>query len=361
MVYPFLPVFARSLGVEAASLAVALSVRSFLGVFGPFLATVADTHDRKTGILLGLGLFTAGSGVVGIWPTFWAFILGTSLVVLGNGVFIPSVNAYLGDRIAYEKRGRVIAILELNWALSFIIGIPIVRYLIENYYWTSSFIFLGIIGGLFFVVFTVIIPANRISKSGENNLWKNFGYLARSWPAMAGLLVGIFSTTANETVNLIFGLWIEDLFGINFAALTIASIVIGVTELGGEIFTGVFLDAVGKRKMIWFFLGINSLVALLLPLTSKSLGWTMTGLGLFYFSYEILMIASLTLMSEVLPEARATILAATLAGFSLGRMLGSLIAPGLFAISFWATCLAAIVLNLFAAGFLIPVKIEKER
>jgi predicted MFS family arabinose efflux permease len=81
MVYPFLPVFAKEMGVATASLAMAFSVRSFLGVFGPFLATIADTHDRKTGILLGLGLFTAGSGLVGIFPNFWGFIAGTSLVL----------------------------------------------------------------------------------------------------------------------------------------------------------------------------------------------------------------------------------------------------------------------------------------
>ncbi len=105
MVYPFLTVFARGVGVEPATLAMAFSIRSFLGVFGPFLATVSDTHDRKTGILLGVGLFTAGSGVVWVWPSFWGFIVGTSLVLLGNVVFIPSISAYLGDRIPYEKRG----------------------------------------------------------------------------------------------------------------------------------------------------------------------------------------------------------------------------------------------------------------
>lgn len=361
MVYPFLPVFARGLGVEATALAMALSIRSLLGVLGPLFAMVADTHDRKTGILLGLGLFTVGSGMAGVWPTFWSFILGTSLVVLGNGVFIPSVNAYLGDRIPYEKRGRVIAILELNWALSFIIGIPVVRYLIENYHWASSFIFLGAIGLIFFAFFAWSIPAKRMEKTNENNIWKNFERLARSWPALAGLLVGIISTAANETVNLIFGLWIENSFGLNFAALTAASIVIGVSELGGEVYTGVFLDAVGKRRMIWIFLGVNSLVAILLPFMNRSLGWTMAGLGLFYFSFEILMISTLTLMSEVLPEARATMLAAAVASFSLGRMVGSLVAPGLFEISFWAICLTAVFLNALAAGLLTQVRVEESR
>ncbi|MFU8827345.1 MAG: MFS transporter, partial [Brevefilum sp.] len=159
MVYPFLPVFARGLGIEPTTLALAFSVRSFLGILGPFLASIADTHDRKTGILLGMGLFTVGSGVVGIWPTLWSFILGTSLVIIGNGVFIPSINAYLGDRIPYEKRGRVIAILETNWALAFILGIPVVRFLIESYSWVTPFVLFTGIGLLFFILFLAILPA----------------------------------------------------------------------------------------------------------------------------------------------------------------------------------------------------------
>lgn len=360
MVYPFLPVFARGLGVEPASLAMALSIRSFLGVLGPFIATIADTHDRKTGILLGIGLFTIGSGVVGIWPSFWSFILGTSLVLLGNVVFIPSVNAYLGDRISYEKRGRVMAFLELNWALSFIIGIPVVRFLIESYDWMTPFILFSGVGLVFFVLFAWMLPSNQIPKTDENKLWKNLGRLVRTWPALAGMLVGVLATSSNETVNLIFGLWIEGQFGLNFGALTAAAVVIGVSELGGEVFTGLFLDTVGKRKMIWIFLGINSLAALLLPLTGGILGWAMAGLGFFYISFEIILVSMLTLMSEVMPDSRATMMAATVAGFSLGRMFGNLIAPGLFEISFWATCLAAVILNMIAAGFLTQVRVERQ-
>ncbi len=161
MVYPFLPVFARGLGVEPAKLALSFSVRSFLGIFGPFLATVSDTHDRKTGILLGIGLFTAGSGVVGIWPSFWGFILGTSLVLLGNGVFIPAISAYLGDRIAYEKRGRVLAITELSWALAFIGGI-LVQALIEPVFLDHSlYCFYSGWRLVFSLIYALLSPAEK--------------------------------------------------------------------------------------------------------------------------------------------------------------------------------------------------------
>ncbi len=359
MVYPFLPVFAQGLGVDPASLGMALSIRSFLGIFGPFLATVADTHNRKTGILLGLGLFTLGSGLVILWPVFWVFILGASLVILGNGVFIPSINAYLGDHIPYEKRGRVLAITEVSWALAFILGIPAVRSLLETYSWLTPFILFTLFGVTLFIILAVLLPRQKVVQTKENTLWRNLGRILRTWPALAGLLTGILFTAANEVVNLIFGLWIEGQFGLDFTALTAASIVIGLSELGGEGVTGLWLDAVGKRRMIWIFLGINSVAALLLPLTNGSLGWAMAGLGAFYITFEIVFVSALTLMSEVVPEARATILAATVAGFQLGRMFGDLIAPGLFGISFWASCLTAVGLNLLAGLLLTQVRINR--
>lgn len=357
MVYPFLPIFAQGLGVESATLAMALSIRSFLGVFGPFLATVADTHDRKTGMLLGMGLFTAGSGVVGLWPSLWGFILGTSLVLIGNSVFIPSMSAFLGDHIAYEKRGRVLAITELSWALAFVGGIPIVRVLIESYSWISPFILFSAVGAVLFFLLVVMVPAIKIEKSGENNILANLGSVLRTWPALAGLLVGVLFTAANETINVIFGVWIEDQFGLNFAALTAASVVIGVSELGGEVVTGLWLDAIGKRRMIWICLGLNSLAALVLPLTSSNLGFAMAGLGFFYISFEIILVSAMTLMSEVFPSARATMMAATVAGFSLGLMLGDLFGPGLYGINFWASCLATVVLDMFAAIMLRQVRV----
>jgi predicted MFS family arabinose efflux permease len=329
-----------------------------LGVFGPFLATIADTRDRKTGMLLGVGLFTLGSGLVAVWPGLLTFIAGTSLVLLGNGVFIPSMNAYLGDHVPFEKRGRVLALTELSWALAFIIGIPLVRFLIEVFNWVMPFVLFGGMGAALFVILLAVLPARRIPPSAGNNLWRNLWRVVSYWPALAGLLMGVMFTAANETINLIFGVWIEDQFGINFAALTAASVVIGVSELGGEGITFFWLDSVGKRRMIWIALLVNSAAAVLLPLTAGSLGWAMAGLGLFYISFEVALVSGLTLMSEVVPVARATMMAATVAGFSLGRMLGDLIGPGLYGVSFWASVLSAVFLNLLAALLLTQVRLD---
>lgn len=130
MVYPFLRVFAAGLGVDLNTMALAMSARSVSGMLGPFLATVADSRGRRTGMLLGLGLFVTGMLAPLIWPVFPAFVLLLILTTVGYMVFIPTMQAYLGDRVPYRQRGKVLGLTELSWSLSFMLGMPLVQVLI---------------------------------------------------------------------------------------------------------------------------------------------------------------------------------------------------------------------------------------
>src|SRR5512142_2889426 len=69
MVYPFLTVFARGLGVDVTAISFALTGRNVVGIFGPFLAPVADIRGRKFGMLAGIVVFTLGVGLVAVRPT----------------------------------------------------------------------------------------------------------------------------------------------------------------------------------------------------------------------------------------------------------------------------------------------------
>lgn len=358
MVYPLLPLFAAGLGVSIAELGIAFSIRSFLGVLGPFLAVYADIRGRKSGMLLGLGLFTVGTFFVAIWPSFFTFIVASSLVVLGNGVFIPSMQAYLSDRVPYEKRGAVISFTELSWALSFIIGIPIIGLLIEKLNWVSPFIFLGVLGLALFILLISKIPKDANPTREKQALLGNLRSVLTFWPAVAGMLMGFFFTWANELVNLVFGVWINDSFGLAFATMTAASIVIGSSELISELLSVFVLDKLGKRRAILLALLLNSVSSVLLPLTANNLTLALLGLGFFYITFEFALISGLTMMSEVLPSARATVMAATLAAFSLGRMLGALVGPSLYGVGFWAACLGAVLLNIISLFFLTQVRLK---
>src|SRR6266498_2599995 len=51
MVYPFLAVFARGLGVEITTLSFVVTARSFVGIFAPVFGPFVDRRGRKFGLL----------------------------------------------------------------------------------------------------------------------------------------------------------------------------------------------------------------------------------------------------------------------------------------------------------------------
>jgi predicted MFS family arabinose efflux permease len=168
--------------------------------------------------------------------------------------------------------------------------------------------------------------------------------------------MGFLLSAANEVVNLIFGVWMEDSFGLKIAALGAASAVIGLSELGGEGLTAALVDRLGKVRAVTLGLVANCLAALALPVLGRTLPGAFVGLFCFYITFEFTVVSSIPLMSEVVPSARATLMASHGASHALGRALGALLAPPIYALGFGGSCLAAVCFNLIALVALMKLK-----
>jgi len=348
MVYPFLSIFARGLGVDLTTMSLVLTARSLVGTLGPFTASVADSHGRKFGMLFGIGLFTLGTALVVFWPTFWVLAVALSLATLGKYIFDPAMQAYLSDRITYERRGLAIAVTEFGWSLAFVLGVPLMGFLIARAGWMAPFPLLALLGVLMFVGIVLMLPKDGRPRDDRAALWVNFRAVLTYIPALAGLAVGLLASTANEVVNLLFGVWLEDSFGLKIAALGAASAVIGISELSGEGLVAAFVDRLGKPRTIAIGLLTNSLAALALPFLGRTEAGALTGLFFFYLSFEFTLVSCIPLMTEILPGARATLMSFNVAALSLGRALGALIAPLLYGFGFPIVTLGAVVFNIFA-------------
>ena len=161
MVYPFLAVFARGMGVDLTTVSFIITARSFVGIFAPVLGSVADQRGRRFGMLTGISLFTAGMGVVAVHPSFITFSVALLLTILGKYLFDPSMQAYIGDRVPYERRGTALAVTEAAWSLSFILGVPLMGYLIATYGWSAPFPVLLVLGLVTFAIIGWMIPPRR--------------------------------------------------------------------------------------------------------------------------------------------------------------------------------------------------------
>lgn len=348
MIYPFLGVFARGLGVNLAELSLALTARSIIGTFGPFAAIVADKRGRRFGMLLGLGVFTAGVAVVVYWPTLAGLTIALVMSTMGKYIFDPSMQAYIGDRVPYERRGLAIAITEFGWSLAFILGMPLIGFVISRNGWMAPFPLLALLGALMFGLLYFILPKSGHRPDPDATVFSNVRIVLVSAPALAGLSIGLWASAANEVVNLIFGVWLEDAFALKIVALAGASAVIGFAELGGEGLVALFVDRLGKHRSVAIGLVANSGSALLLPLLGRTSAGALVGLFLFYITFEFTLVSIIPMMTEVLPAARATVMAFNVAGESLGRAIGAPMAPFLYSYGFPVVALGAVAFNLIA-------------
>ena len=348
MAYPFLGVFARALGVDLAAMSLALTARAIGGGIVPFIAPTIDSRGRKFGMLLALGMFTLSMGIVVLFPTFPALFASMFFATLAKFIFDPAMQAYLSDRTPYERRGRVLAITELGWSLAFILGIPLVGFLIARGGWMSPFPLLMGLGALTFILIYFQIPNDETPVRTRASVWTSFRSVFSYAPAIAGLGVALWATVANEIVNLVFGVWLEDSFGLQIAALGASAAVIGLSEISGEGLVALLYDKLGRERAVGFGLITNSIAALLLPLLGQSTFGALLGLFLFYITFEFTLVSVIPMMTEIMPSARATLMSFNVAALSLGRAIGAPMGTFLYGFGFPIVAAGAVVFNIIA-------------
>ena len=350
MIYPFLAVFARGLGVDLAAVSALVANRSVIGAATPFLFPFIEPRGRRFGMLLGAGLVAAAMGLVALWPSLITLGAALVLALVGKTFFDPSMLAYIADHVPYERRGAATAFSEFAWSLSFILGVPAMGFLIAHLNWSAPFGALGLLAALACLLLVWAARDSHRPAPHADGLFGNVRAIFTSAPVLAGLAIGLFASMANEVVNLLFGVWLEDSFHLQIAALAGTSAVIGLSELGGEGLVALLADRLGKVRATGIGLAANCLAALLLPLIGRTEFGALAGLFLFYITFEFTLVTSIPLMSEIMPSARATTLSFNLAAHSLGRAGGALLAPALYALGFASVAAAAVVINLLGLG-----------
>jgi predicted MFS family arabinose efflux permease len=359
MVYPFLPTFARALGVDISTISLAITARSSLGILSPFIGSAGDSIGRKSAMLMGLSIFAGGSLVILLWPSYIGFLIALLLGYLGKVVFDPAMQAYLGDRVPYNLRGRAIAITEIGWSGAALVGLPIIGWIIYRSNWVAPFPILGILAALaaFFIWRT--IPSDPAVDSERPTLMRALRTILSRPSTLAALTVSLLINIGNESINIIYGVWLENSFGLQVVALGAASVLIGLAELSGVGLVARLADQLGKIRAL--SLGIISITVacLLLPFLGGSLIPALLGLFLFYLTFEFTFVTLISLFTELEPSARATLMATSIAAAAGGRALGALIGPALFEINILASSAFGAAMAIIALPILIVgVKVE---
>ena len=352
-VYPFAPALSRGLGVPLTAITSLIAVNQATSVLGLFFGPVGDRLGYRLMMLTGMALLVAGMFAGGFFPFYGVILIALFLAGLGKSIFDPALQAYVGERVPFHRRGLVIGFLEFSWAGSTLLGIPAIALLIDRLGWQSPF---WVMGG--FALFGILILRILIEKGGQKDpqqhsrlLFKHaWRPLLRERAALGALFYSFLVSAANDNLFVVYGAWLEDRFSIGIVALGFGTAVIGIAELAGETMTAALADRLGLKRSLLGGLGACIICYASLPYLGQSIGVALVGLFLIFLSFEFMIVTGLSLFTELLPSARATMMATYLATSGIGRVVGALIggpiwlAGGIYATSLVAAIISALAL-----------------
>jgi predicted MFS family arabinose efflux permease len=169
-------------------------------------------------------------------------------------------------------------------------------------------------------------PAGKRQRSGAG-----LGYLrdtVRRHPVIwAAALYMALALTAQETLFIVYGDWMESTFNLSLTGLGLATTLIGLAEMGGEATAGWSVDRFGKRPVVILCGLLNAAIFLIIPLTTGTLMSAMAVMITLFFTFEIAVVGAVPLLTELVPSNRGVVMAMSLGAMSAGRVVGSLIGP----------------------------------
>lgn len=332
IVYPFLPSIARGLGISLTAASGLITLRLIGQMASPLLGPLADRYGRRRVMEVALLSFVLASLLLAGVGTFAAAAIAFALYGVAKALYDPAVYAYLGDVVPYRERGRAVGVVELSWSAAWLLGVPASGLLIDRLGWRAPWAVLTVLGVLGVGLGRVglpSIPHQPARRSGEPFVasvivtWRS---LLRRRPVLVLLLTSALLTAAIEIPFIVYGAWLEGAFGLSLTALGVASTVVGLAEAAAEYGTTVITDRLGKQRSVLAGLLGLAISLIMLPWLSRlGLAPALAGVALMMLTFEFGIVSLMPLVTELAPDARATLLSLNSTVFGLSRILAALV------------------------------------
>jgi predicted MFS family arabinose efflux permease len=146
----------KSLSITPKQFSIAVSSYAFsAGASGLLAAGFADKYDRKKILIFFYVGFIVGTLFCGIAPTFETLVAARIFTGIFGGVIGAIGMAIITDLFSVNQRGKVMGIVQMGFAASQVLGIPIGLYFANLWGWHTPFlmiVLLSLITFLFIVI-----------------------------------------------------------------------------------------------------------------------------------------------------------------------------------------------------------------
>lgn len=213
IVGPALPAIGATYGADESALAWVFSIFTLFAVISAApLARFSDRYGRRRIYALSLGIFTLGSLLVAVSPSFEWLIAARGVQAVGAGGIFPVASAVIGDVVPEDRRGRALGMIGAVFGIAFLLG-PLLGGLLLPLGWRSLFLVNLPVGVALIALAWRILPGpGTHTRAGID--WRGMGLLA---VLLLSLAIGF-----NRIAGIAGGEWVD------FAAVGVPLILAGV-------------------------------------------------------------------------------------------------------------------------------------
>ncbi len=205
---PLGDILMKTLNMTTSNFGYAVSAYAFsAGTSGLLAAGFADKFDRKKLLIFFYTGFIAGTVSCAFATSYHTLLAARIFTGLFGGVIGSVSLAIVTDLFVLQQRGRVMGFIQMAFATSQILGIPLGLYFANMWGWHSSFLMIAAVGIL--ILITILIKLQPVNKhlefqSGKNpflHLWHTLsnkqyqiGFAAIAFLSVGGFMLQPFGS-----------------------------------------------------------------------------------------------------------------------------------------------------------------------
>lgn len=158
VISPLGDILMKTLDMTTSNFGFAVSAYAFsAGISGLLAAGFADKFDRKKLLIFFYTGFIIGTVFCALSANYEMLLLARIVTGLFGGVIGSVSLAIVTDLFVIHQRGRVMGFIQMAFATSQILGIPVGLYFANNWGWHSAFIMIAVLGVLILIAILFIM------------------------------------------------------------------------------------------------------------------------------------------------------------------------------------------------------------
>ncbi|WP_347052563.1 MFS transporter [Flavobacterium olei] len=166
IISPLGDILMKTLNMTTSNFGFAVSAYAFsAGISGLLAAGFADKFDRKKLLIFFYTGFIIGTVFCALSSSYYMLLAARIVTGLFGGVIGSVSLAIVTDLFVIQQRGRVMGFIQMAFATSQILGIPLGLFFANNWGWHSAFIMIAILGVL--ILFAILTQMKPVVKHLE--------------------------------------------------------------------------------------------------------------------------------------------------------------------------------------------------